>query len=128
MKKCLALMLSALLILSASVFNVFAAENEVVSIELSFSNENNALTVSGHVVSEREEIPMTLYISGTSNSVTLPITAGETTAAGRDAKGVPFQFDAVKLSSGMPSTTLTISVTAAWLDVTKTVTYEYIGV
>ena len=128
MKKCLALMLSALLILSFSVFNVFAAENEVVSIELSFSNENNALTVSGHVVSEREEIPMTLYISGTSNSVTLPITAGETTAAGRDAKGVPFQFDAVKLSSGMPSTTLTISVTAAWLDVTKTVTYEYIGV
>lgn len=128
MKKCLALMLSALLLLSFSVFNVFASESEVISLDLSFSNENNALTVSGHVVSTREEIPMTLHISGTNNSVTLPITAGETTASGRDQKGVPFQFDAVKLSSGMPSTTLTISVTAAWLDITKTVTYEYIGV
>jgi len=128
MKKCLALLLVALLTMSVSVFSAFADDSELISLDLSFNTEANALSVSGHVVSERDSIPMTLYISGTNDAATIPVAAEVTVAEGQETKGVPFRFDAVKLSNSMPGTTLTISVTAGWLDASKTVTYEYIGV
>lgn len=122
MKKFLMLIVAVLLIFNT--LTVCAIQDDVININLEFNAKENTIMVSGIVKNNRDRIPMTLRIEKDGNVIAL----SETTAIGNTEGGIPFAFDVAPFSPVLKSGTCTLTITAAFTNVSETATYEYTGV
>lgn len=124
MKKIFSMVLVALMLITTSI-NVIADDvSKNITASVSFSAENNSLTVSGDIKSVRDRIPMTLVVKQNGNIVAL----AEILAVGRNEGIVSYSFDFVKLNTMLPDGELVIDISADMVNLSCQKTYPYVSV
>ena len=124
MKKIFSMVLVALMLITSAVNVATASENSDITASVSFSAEDNSITVKGDIKSNRDRIPMTMVISQNGNVVAM----AEMLATGKSDIGVSYLFESVKLNNLLPNGNLEISVSADMVNLGCQITYPYIGI
>ena len=123
MKKIIFVLFTIIFAFGLTFVSLASSGSSVTISPVKFKAEDNSITVTGFVKSQRDRIPMSLYISSGDDV----IAAGKTLAVGTSDDGVPFAFEPIKLGYGTKSGEFTIEVTADFVDDSNKVTYTYNG-
>lgn len=124
MKKLFSMVLVALMLVTTAVNATAEDVSSDITASVSFSAENNSLTVKGNIRSSRDRIPMTLVVKQNGSIVAM----AEILAAGINEGMVSYSFDSVKLNRMLPDGELVIAVSADMVRLSCNTTYEYVGI